>query len=290
VRVFDFSAVEQRSDRAAVAELRRRSVADGLAPSESDDGKLLRHGIAWLVVVTVFLAIIAGAHLPFTGVSAIQLVFLYGFFGLIGVVALTSTVYGAYRLTVRWGQFFRAHEFAEANGLIYNVSEAAPRWNSLLFKIDMPDSGSTSVFTATGLPVFEAGNYHCVVGSEGRFRVQRWGYIVADLGADRPRAILRSNNRESRKRWGTQGAYRDYPIVSLGAAADRRFSLYCPSESADAVLEVFNATLVSQLSRLGRNIDAEIQGSFLFVYSCAPFRIPRPRVVQRVFGIVSTVH
>jgi hypothetical protein len=284
--VFDFTAITARSDRSAVEALRKRATAAGVEPTEISDTFGLGMVITGFVLCSVIFALVVNGH---RAVSIFVAIGMLGWGGL-GAFFLFGIGYFTYRVLVRWGQYFRALQFAERNGMTFTVSGPKPEWDGAIFRISDTKPRATSVFRAATAPVFEVGNFHFGVFRNDKPATQRWGYVAVDVGHQLPHATLRSTSgRLSRRRWDPDGAYTDDPILSLGAVADRMFTLYCPVGGESQAQLIFTADLLSRLARLGRNVDAELKGSVLFVYSCKPFRIPRPRALQRVFGIISAV-
>jgi hypothetical protein len=268
--------------------LRRESVAAKILPTEFSDVFILWMSVIGLLVVSSLIALVDfSGNLP---ASAIVQQALYTvIMGLCDVVFVLGIFYSIYRLLVRWGQFYRTKRFAAVNGMTYAVAEAQPTWDCLLFNAKDLEPRGTSVFTATSSPVFEAGNYHYSVRrSDGKLsNATHWGYIVVDLGRPVPAMVLRSRSRRSARRWAL-GAYSRNPVLPLGSFADRWFRLYCPAGAEDVARDIFTPGLVTKLRGLGRAVDVEVSGSFLFVYSCKPFRFPRPRVVRAAFAIISS--
>ena len=288
VQTFDFSPLTAPLDRSAVQALRRESVAAKIVPTEISD--VFNLGVAVFgLILTWFL--IAGINFV-PGVPAdflrIQRDVADIFLGGVTVLFVAAIVYAMYRLLVRWGQFYRTKQFAAVNALTYAVSEAKPTWDCLLFGAKDEEARAASVFTATGSPVFEAGNYHYSTRKpDGKLTdATQWGYIVVDLGRPVPSMVLRSKSRRSARRWAL-GAYSRNPVLPLGGFADPWFTLYCPAGAEGDARKIFTPELISRLRALGRAVDVEISGSFLFVYSCKSFRFPRPRAVRAVFAIIS---
>jgi hypothetical protein len=288
VQTFDFSPLTAPLDRPAVESLRRESVAAKIVPTEFSDGFNLGVSFFGLVLTWIIIAainFIPGATPGFLEDPVEAADVVLGAFSLLFIFGI---VYGIYRLRVRWGQYYRTREFAAANAMTYAVSEAKPTWDCLLFNAKVEAPRAASVFTATTAPVFEAGNYHYSSRrSDGKLTdATHWGYIVADLGRPAPAIVLRSRSRRSAKRWAA-GAYSRNPALSLWPDADRRFILYCPAGAEDDAREIFTPELIGALNALGRSVDVEVSGSFLFVYSCKPFRFPRPGAVRDVFAVIS---
>jgi hypothetical protein len=287
VQTFDFSPLTSPVDRSAVQALRRESIAAKVQPTEISDVFALGVSVFGFILGSGMIAIVD--FLP--GETSIPFVVLAGYTVLMGLflaVVVLGIVYGIYRLLVRWAQFYRAKQFAAVNGMTYAVAEAKPTWDGLVFNAEVVVPRGASVFTATTSPVFEAGNYHYSSRRpDGRLtNATHWGYIVVDLGRPVPPMVLRSKSRRSARRWAL-GAYSRNPILPLGRYADRWFRLYCPAGAEDVARDIFTPELVSRLRALGRSIDVEVRGSFLFVYSCKPFRFPRPRAVRAAFAIIS---
>jgi hypothetical protein len=283
VQPFDFSPLVAPVDRAAVATLRRQSIADKVPPAANDDLFLF-----WVSVVGF---VVASALLAFIDIGSISLVAKIAYtagMGSVDLVFVVGIVFGLYRLSVRWTQFFRAKQFAELNGMTYAASEMKPTWDSTLFNRSAVKSHASNVFTATSEPVFEAGNYVYENWADKKLIVTEWGYAVADLGRVTAPFVLRSNSRRSARRLGG-GAYTSNPILSIGSFADRQFRLYCPAGAEDDARRLFTSELIGGLQKMGRTIDVEVKGQFLFIYSSRRFAFPRPAVVRAVFAVIGLV-
>jgi hypothetical protein len=285
VRTFDFTPLTAPNDRVAVDRLRRESNAAKIVPTEFSDVFIL-----WMCVVG---SIVGGGLLAVGDLglpsSAIVIKILYSLtVGPCMLMMVLGVFYSIYRLQVRWGQYYRVLRFAEVNAMTYSVTEAKPTWDGFIFKGDAEEARAASVFTATGVPVFEVGNYHYSHRKpDGKLSdATAWGYIVVELGSEVPPMMLRSRSRLSTKRWAL-GAYARNPVLSLGPDADRHYVLYCPAGQEDIARRLFTPELISAFSALGRSVDVEVSGSHLFVYSCKPFRFPRPRAVRAAFAIIS---
>lgn len=280
---FDFSPLTAPADRSAVATLRRQSIADKVPPAANDDLFLF-----WVSVVGF---VVASALLAFIDIGSISLVAKIAYtagMGSVDLVFVVGIVFGLYRLSVRWTQFFRAKQFAELNGMTYAASETKPTWDSTLFNRSAVKSHASNVFTATSEPVFEAGNYVYENWADKKLIVTEWGYAVSDLGRVTAPFVLRSNSRRSARRWGG-GAYTSNPILPLGSFADRQFRLYCPAGAEDDARRLFTPELIGGLQKMGRTIDVEVKGQFLFIYSSRRFAFPRPAVVRAVFAVIGLV-
>jgi hypothetical protein len=265
--------------------LRRESIEAKVQPAASDDRFLLGMNIAALVLASALLLVV---DLVPSSLPPIPKVLYSTMMGILVTVFLVGIVYAIYRLLVRWTQFFRAKQFAAVNRMTYAVSESKPTWDSLLFDTKVAKSRASNVFTATSEPVFEAGNYHYENWAGRRLIGTDWGYVVVDLGRPVPPLVLRSTSRRSARRWGN-GAYSHNPVLPLGGFADRRYRLYCPAGAEDEARRLFTPQLIAALNGLGRSIDVEVSGTFLFVYSSRRFPFPRPRSVTAAFSVISLV-
>jgi hypothetical protein len=281
VQTFDFSPLSAPVDSAAVAALRRESVAHKVAPNTQEEALGFGLSIAAFIVDTGILLFIDLGFLPL-----ITKVLFTAIMGTLDVLFLFGIFYAGYRLSVRWAEFYRAKQFAAVNAMTYAVSESKPTWNSLVFNREAARSGASSVFTTTSEPVFEAGNYFYENLAAGKLVRTDWGYAVVDLGRTFPRMMLRSTSRLSAKRFG-HAAFAGYPVLPLGGRADRAFTLYCPSESEDEARSLFTPEFIAALQKVGRSVDVEVSGQFLFIYSSKRFAFPRPRVVAAVFAALS---
>lgn len=283
LQTFDYSPLTGPVDPAAVAALRRESKASKVQPAAIDDFFLL-----WVFVIG-FLVAAGMVAIVDLGSAAIALWARIGVTAIMGSVAAVQLIgisYAIYRLVVRWTQFFRAKQFAAANRMTYAVTESKPTWDSLLFNAKVFTSKASNVFTATSEPVFEAGNYHYENWVDKKLVGTDWGYVVVDLRRPVSRLVLRSTSRRSSRRWG-DGAYLRNPVLSLGAAADRRYRLYCQDGAEEEARRLFTPELIAALNRLGRSVDVEISGNFMFVYSARRFPFPRPRSVTAVFSLIA---
>ncbi len=57
----------------------------------------------------------------------------------------------------------------------------------------------------------------------------------------------------------------------------------------DDAWSLFTPELIAALRRVGRSVDVEVSGSFLFIYSSRRFPFPRPGAVTAVFSLISLV-
>ncbi|MDP9028211.1 MAG: hypothetical protein M3N46_11805 [Actinomycetota bacterium] len=283
VQTFDFSPLTAPVDKSAVAALRRESITENVQPAAIDD-----RFVFWMCLITF---VFDAALVVFidTGFLALWVkIGVTAIMGSMGLFLFYGVVYSIYRLSVRWTQFFRAKEFATANKMTYAVTESKPTWDSLLFSSKAARSGASNVFTATSEPVFEAGNYYYENWSQKKLIRTDWGYAVVDLGRPVPPLMLRSTGRRSAKRWAL-GAYSRNPILPLGAYADRDFRLYCTAGAEDEARRLFTPELIAALRKVGRSVDVEVSGNFMFVYSTRRFPFPRPGSVRAVFSAISLV-
>ncbi len=281
---FDYSPLTGPVDGAAVAALRRASIAQKQQPSAVDDLFAF-----WASVVTF---VVTAGQVVFIDTSSLALWVKLAFTAIMGSIAVfllfLGIPYSIYRLLVRWTQFYRAKQFAAANKLSYAVSESKPTWDSLLFNSKAYKSSASNVFTATSEPIFEAGNYYYENWVAEKLVRTNWGYAVVDLGRAVPLMVLRSTGRRSAKRWA-MGAYSRNPILPLGPYADRQFRLYCTAGAEDEARRMFTPDVIAALAKVSKSVDVEVSGNFMFVYSTRPFPFPRPRSVRAVFSLIALV-
>jgi hypothetical protein len=285
VHTFDFSPLTAPVDKSAVSALRREAQADKVKPSAADEVITLWVGVVGFVVAAGLLVLVDFGSVP---VSLVAKILWTALMGSLGTVLFAGVVYSVYRLLVRWTQFYRAKQFAAANGMTYAVSESKPTWDSRLFQVDGLNARASNVFTATSEPVFEVGNYHYENWSNKKLVGIDWGYLVVDLGRPYAPIVLRSMTRQSLRRWSPD-AYARNPVLPVATSVDRKFQLYCPVGAEDDARRLFTPQLITALARIGRTVNAEVAGQFLFVYSGRRFPFPRPRAVKAVFAVISLV-
>lgn len=274
-------------DPAAVARLRAESLEAEVQPTEFWSGAQLIIAIVSILLACGMMMVVWAAHLPFTGAGGVvQIAFFTGFGSIVVFMLLAVIPASIAGICTQWRTFWRAQRFATENSMTYMASEDGRDRQGALFTMHgskPPRAGN--VFRSTQSPGFEVvGHYRYSREKE----VAHWGYVAMDLGRPLPHLILRDGRRRRVHRHFLS-EYSDSSTLPLPGVQSQRFVLYGGSEAAAEANSVFDDTLLSRLARLGRGIDAETIGTYLFVYSSRPFNVPRPKVVRSLFETVDIV-
>lgn len=284
---FDYTSLTASVDPADVTRLRDESKQAGVQPTEFSYNALIIGGIFGFLVLGGMFTLVWSGHPPLTGLFGLVLILFYVVSGglalFILLIGLPNTIY---HLRIQWQEFFRAHAFASANGLIYGTSADAWDREGAIFHMPEADKRRAgSFFRSTTRPEFEVvGHYHYSVEKQE----VHWGYIAVDLGRPLPHLVLRSKRRAFRKRRFLT-RYAQSPVVDLSQESDRRFTLYGEPEHAVEARMIFTDGLLQRLGGLGRGIDAETIGTRLFIYSPRQFGIPRVKAIRQLFEVVDVV-
>ncbi|MBU1251480.1 MAG: hypothetical protein ACJLS2_10715 [Microcella pacifica] len=189
----------------------------------------------------------------------------------------------------QWEQRLRMHRFAEANGLVYEMTSPAPSYPGAIFGQGRSRRVSDHFRTADGR-FLDFGNYRYVTGSGKNSTTHHWGFLALHLDRALPHMLL-----DSRANNGMFGAsnlptsFRRDQVLSLEGDFDRSFTLYCPREYERDALYVFTPDLMALLIDEAAPYDVEIVDRWLFVYAARPFPLADPHTYQRLLRIVDTV-
>ncbi len=291
MKPFSYTPLTAPLNKKAVKKLQTESNAAKIQPNDRSDTFFFGMSIASFVLTSGILAFVNFYPTPYNPGFQIEIYIFDLIFGYCDTIFLLGIILSTYRLATRWGEYYRALQFAATNQMTYTTAEPKPTWDCILFNIQTEtwDQGprASSVFTSQTQPTFETGNYQYPITIGTKKTGRNWGYIVANLATPKPAMVLRSKSKQSAKRWA-MGAYSKHPILSLGATADKTFTLYCPAGAEDAARQIFTPQVIKELKTLGKSIDVEIKDNHMFVYSSKPFKFPRAKAIKNVFTIIAT--
>ncbi|GAA3894722.1 hypothetical protein GCM10022381_40410 [Leifsonia kafniensis] len=304
VTAIDYRALTDPVDRAAMREYRRTSRLNGAAWAKGTVARFL--ALALMVVIgLVILAVAAVALSVATAFWSAQRLsadssdfsggWMIGpfiaiplFIGLVAVLIVVKTVRSGPPLG-DWARWYRLDRFAVANGLVAEPLSPGLSYPGAIFRPGSDRAGYDRIHSNGGR-VLDLGNYRFTTRSGDDRTIHSWGYLALQLDRQLPHMLLdsRSNN-------GLFGAM-NLPIsvarnqkLRLEGDFNSHFTLYCPHEYEPDALYVFTPDLMALLIDNAGSFDVEIIDDWMFIYSAKPFAMTDPRVLHRLFSIVSTV-
>jgi len=208
------------------------------------------------------------------------------------VILVIAVTIGARYLRVQresWNQRVRMSRFAEANGLVFERTSAAPNYPGVIFGVGSSRVVTDHFRTPDGRFI-DFGNYTYVTGSGKSRTTHRWGFLAMSLDRALPHMLLDSTaNNGMFGASNLPGAFRRDQVLSLEGDFNRYFTLYCPKQYERDALYVFTPDLMALLIDEAAPFDVEIIDRWLFVYAARPFPLADPATYQRLLRIVSTV-
>jgi len=220
---------------------------------------------------------------------------LLGGFGLVlGLLMLGLVVLGIWGMTrllpreSRWERWLRLDWFGRANGLTFSPADPDPGYPGAIFR-NGSDRSAIDHFRPVEGRFFDLGNFRYVVSNGKSSTTITWGFMALHLERRLPHMLLDSVQNNA---WGTASLAKLFArdqVLSLEGDFDAYFTLYCPREYERDALYVFTPDLMALCIDEVAPFDIEIVDDWMFVYSPRAFAMDDPRLLARLFGIISTV-
>jgi hypothetical protein len=273
--------VDPRAVSAFAAELRSRR-----APQS----------VSSIVFTTIF--VVLGGALLVWGLDVPGLFLsLLGEGGHIGGIPLFSVVVPILAVLVgvttwaRWRSArirrWRLGRFAQANGMTYTDSVAAPPLPGMIFGIGTAREAS-DVVRGTRPRYVEFGDYEYTVKRGKSSTTHRWGYIAVKLSTPLPHIVLDATGNNG---FGSNlpVSFRGAQRLSLEGDFDQHFHLYCPEGYEQDALYLFSPDIMARFIDDSAELDVEIIDDWLFLYTRRRVSTLDPATWAWLFGVVTAL-
>lgn len=182
---------------------------------------------------------------------------------------------------------YRLHQFAQANGMVYEESVTDPPLPGMIFNIGHGRKAERLVRGYS--PRFvEFGNYQYSTGSGKSESTHHWGYVAVKLDVPLPNIVLDAlgNNGFSTN---LPAAFKKGQRLSLEGDFDKYFTLYCPQGYEQDALYLFTPDIMARFIDNAAELDVEIVEDWLFLYTKRQASTLDPATWAWLFGTVGAL-